>query len=671
MVPLQRLTDLLQVATSPKRRLSSLRQVLLRSAAVVVLVQFCFSLGVAKFQLFPQVEALQIALNAALANNIARSTQRSLMWPIAAVQAAVHQLGAEGAPAAAVNLAIMQQLADSTDAAESVYTLDRTGRVTALVYPRSESAAGARSGADSRLALDLSQSEMFRSAEKHQVRISPIFLSAVSDRPMIAVTGPIASGGLLAMEISLARLGQLQNAAEAGDGAQVLIVDNNGQIIADRDGLKAKQSAMLPVEAMRHLETKGAGVISVDEVPWFVSSAKISLGALDWRVVVMRPEALVYQPIFNIVWVSTASTGALLGIAVLLFVWITRKFSLATETLSQDALSLERGQIPAPRKFRVMELDALDQSLRAMARNLLQREALLKQSNEVLEARVEERTQHLSQANAELGNAMQQLKQTQADLVQAGKMAALGSLVAGVAHEMNTPVGNARLAATSLVYRAQELRTILEGGKVSRNEIIRCAVDLGEGASLIDKSLERAADLVRSFKQVAVDQSSNRYRRFLLDEIIHENQVLLSPRLSNAHMVLNTQVPEKLEMSGYPGDIGQVLTNLIENAMLHGYAEASGGEIFIDVVLLAPQRVRIEVRDRGCGIPEASLGRIFDPFFTSRMGQGGSGLGLAIVYKLVTQSLAGSIVVASVVGVGTTFTVELPLHLPERSEAGI
>jgi signal transduction histidine kinase len=236
---------------------------------------------------------------------------------------------------------------------------------------------------------------------------------------------------------------------------------------------------------------------------------------------------------------------------------------------------------------------------------------------------------------------------------------------------MNTPVGNARLAATSLVYRAQELRTILEGGKVSRNEIIRCAVDLGEGASLIDKSLERAADLVRSFKQVAVDQSSNRYRRFLLDEIIHENQVLLSPRLSNAHMVLNTQVPEKLEMSGYPGDIGQVLTNLIENAMLHGYAEASGGEIFIDVVLLAPQRVRIEVRDRGCGIPEASLGRIFDPFFTSRMGQGGSGLGLAIVYKLVTQSLAGSIVVASVVGVGTTFTVELPLHLPERSEAGI
>lgn len=659
----------MQPAMVPERRLSSLRQVLLRSATAVVLVQFCFTLGVAKFQLFPQVEALQIALNASLANNIARSTQQSLTRPMAAVQAAVSQLGAEGTQPAILNPVILQQLADSVDAAESVYTLDRSGRVTALVYPRGDVSASARSGADSRLALDLSQSEMFRSVEKHQVRISPIFLSAVSDRPMIAVTGPIATGGLLAMEISLARLGQAQNDAQTGDGIQVLIVDNNGQIIADRGGVRARQSAMLPIEAMRLLEARGAGVIAIDEVPWFASSAKISVGALDWRVVVMRPEALVYQPIFSIVWVSTLSTGVLLGIAVLLFVWISRKFSHATETLSRDALLLEQGQIPAPRKFRIRELHALDHSLRAMAGNLLQREALLKQSNEVLEARVEERTQHLSHANAELGNAMQQLKQTQADLVQAGKMAALGSLVAGVAHEMNTPVGNARLAATSLVHRAQQLRSILNSGKVLKSDITQCADDFEEGAAMIDKSLERAADLVRSFKQVAVDQSSNRYRSFFIDEVIHENQVLLSPRLSKAHMVLTSHVPENLKLTGYPGDLGQVLTNLIENAMVHGYADAAGGEIFIDVALIAPERVRIQVRDCGCGIPEASLGRIFDPFFTSRMGQGGSGLGLAIVYKLVTQSLSGSIMVASTVGVGTVFTVELPLHAPDRNEA--
>jgi signal transduction histidine kinase len=119
-------------------------------------------------------------------------------------------------------------------------------------------------------------------------------------------------------------------------------------------------------------------------------------------------------------------------------------------------------------------------------------------------------------------------------------------------------------------------------------------------------------------------------------------------------------------MSGYPGELGQVLTNLIENAMVHGYADAPGGDIFIDVDLPMPERVRIRVRDRGCGIPEAFLSRIFDPFFTSRMGQGGSGLGLSIVYKLVTQSLAGSIAVESEVGVGTTFTVELPLHTPQH-----
>jgi C4-dicarboxylate-specific signal transduction histidine kinase len=666
MVHSQKLTDMIRPTTAPKRGLLSLRLLLLRSVGVVVLVQLCLTFWVAKFHLFPQVEALQISLNAALANNIARSTQRSLTWPMTAVQASVQQMGGEGARVAPLKQAIMQQLADSHDAVESVYTLDRSGRVAALVYPREELNTRMRPTNTSRLGLDLSQSELFRSSEKHKVRISPIFLSAVSDRSMIAITGPITTGELLVMEISLARLGQVQNAPELIDGVQVLIVDSNGQIIADRDGVKARQSAMLPIEAMRQMETSGAGVVAVDEAPWFASSARISVGVLDWRVIVMRPEALVYQPIFNIVWLSMASTALLLGIAVTLFIWITRKFSLATEKLSQDALSLERGDTPAPRQFRIKELHALDHSLRTMASSLLQREALLKQSNEVLEGRVEERTQHLLHANAELGRAMQQLKQTQSDLVQAGKMAALGSMVAGIAHEMNTPVGNARLAATSLVFRAQQMRLILDSGKVSKADITQCADDFVEGASLIDKSLERAADLVRSFKQVAVDQSSNRHRSYFLDAVIRENQVLLSPRLSKAAMVLTTNIPPKLEMSGYPGELGQVLTNLIENAMVHGYADAPGGDIFIDVDLPMPERVRIRVRDRGCGIPEAFLSRIFDPFFTSRMGQGGSGLGLSIVYKLVTQSLAGSIAVESEVGVGTTFTVELPLHTPQH-----
>jgi len=306
-----------------------------------------------------------------------------------------------------------------------------------------------------------------------------------------------------------------------------------------------------------------------------------------------------------------------------------------------------------------------------MAHNLLQRETLLKQSNAVLEARVQERTQHLLQANAELEAAMHQLQATQAELVQAGKMAALGSMVAGVAHEMNTPIGNARLAASSMVFMAQQLREIVGSGKVTRADITRCTQDFEDGAALIDKSLERAADLVRSFKQVAVDQSSNRYRSFVLNEIIHENQILLSPRLSRENVVLTTRAPDTVEMSGYPGAIGQVLTNLIENAVVHGYAHARGGEIWIDVERIGAERVRIAVRDRGCGIPQANLGRIFDPFFTSRMGQGGSGLGLAIVYKLVTQSLAGSITVASAEGQGTTFTVELPLRAPEiESEPG-
>ena len=199
---------MIRPTTAPKRGLLSLRLLLLRSVGVVVLVQLCLTFWVAKFHLFPQVEALQISLNAALANNIARSTQRSLTWPMTAVQASVQQMGGEGARVAPLKQAIMQQLADSHDAVESVYTLDRSGRVAALVYPREELNTRMRPTNTSRLGLDLSQSELFRSSEKHKVRISPIFLSAVSDRSMIAITGPITTGELLVMEISLAPSGR-------------------------------------------------------------------------------------------------------------------------------------------------------------------------------------------------------------------------------------------------------------------------------------------------------------------------------------------------------------------------------------------------------------------------------------------------------------------------------
>ena len=642
----------------------SLRQVFLQRVLLVAVVQVVLSLMIVNFQLYPQVERLQIQLNASLAANIAQTTKATLDRPMRNVQAAVIQLADTSERSNRIRLAFMQQLVDSSDAAESAYILDSNGHVVAVVYSSLASGGGATSASGDRMGLDLSQSEVFRAADKGRVRISPIFLSGVSDRPMIAVTGPLSSGNLLVMELSLSRLTQRDDAHFRSDGVQVLIADSSGQVVADQDGKRARQSAMLPAEALRQLNADSATSITLDGMRWFASSSVISVGKLDWRVIVMRPETMVYGPISTIVAWTLGTTSVVFLVTFVVLMLVTRRVARATESLSDNARALEAGQVPELRNLHVKELADVDASLRAMAHTLTHREVMLKQANEVLENRVQERTQHLQAANAELALAMQRLESTQTELVHAGKMAALGSMVAGVAHQLNTPVGTARLAATTLVHTVAQFRTMVESGKVSRSAVMECAANSEEGAMLIDRSLERAADIVRAFKQVAVDQTANRWRRFNLDDVIHENQLLLAPRLSKANVLVQVHAPVSVEMQSYPGDLGQVLTNLIDNAIVHGYAGMASGKIDITVSTPEADSVRVAVRDYGCGISSTAIAKVFDPFFTTRLGQGGSGLGLSIVYGMVTRSLAGKISVESVLGEGTTFSIDLPLHAP-------
>jgi C4-dicarboxylate-specific signal transduction histidine kinase len=650
---------------SPKAH-RTLRRLLLGRVLLVAGLHLVLTLAIVKFQLYPQVERLQIELNAALAGSVARNTRGALERPMVAVQAAVKQLSLGSSPIGAAVQGAIAQLVDSNEAAESAYLLNSRGRVVAVAHAAHVVAGSSGAAGSDRMGLDLSQSEAFRAPEKNRVRISPIFLSAVSDRPMIAVTGPLADGGLLVMELSLSRLTQNDAASSVSEGMQVLIVDSSGQVVADQDGQRARQSAMLPVEAMRQLGAERAATIRIDDQNVFASASPIAIGALDWRVIVMRPQSWVYGPINSIaIWTLTTS-GVLLLLTIAILMWVTRRVARSTELLRDHARGFEAGEVPAPRDLGVKELADVDASLRAMAHTLTQRESLLRQANDVLERRVQERTQHLQASNSELEQAMLRLENTQAELVQAGKMAALGSMVAGVAHELNTPVGIARLAATTVVHSVEQFRLMVEGGKLTRSALAEHLAQTEEGALLIDRSLERAAGIVQAFKQVAVDQSSNRRRQFDLRQVIAENQLLLSPRLNQAKAQLTVRIDRPVEMVSYPGDLGQVLTNLIENVLVHGYADRDGGAI--DIVVTQPDEdsVRIAVRDFGQGIPPDSLSRVFDPFFTTRLGQGGSGLGLSIAYSMVTRTLAGKITVESVHGQGATFTLDLPTHAPEH-----
>lgn len=647
----------------------SLRHLLLKRVALVALVQVVVAVLIAKYQLYPQVEALQLQLNSTLAANTAQNTRQALNRPLTAVRAAQARLDAlpVDAPNDAV-LPVLQQLVDASEAAESAYLLDGGGRVVAVATGQLGGTTN-NNRLDDRMGLDLSQSEVFRSRDKAYLRISPIFLSAITDQPMVAVTGPTLGGALLVMEISLSRLSQDKSSSRQPGGIQVLIVDNGGLIIADQYGHKSQQSSMLPVDVLHSLQGGDNAVFTLDDTRWFASSSPIAIGTLDWRVIVMRPASAVYGPITNIVLLTVATTAILLLITLLVLVVFVRRIGRATEALGQNARVLESGEVPEYQDLAARELIEVDASLRSMAHTLTQREAALKRSNEELEKRVMDRTRHLQAANAELERTLNQLETTQSELVQAGKMAALGSMVAGVAHELNTPMGNARLTATSMLARAQQLRQVVQSGQVSRSDLNQRALAFEEGAELIDRSLERASEIVQAFKQVAVDQTSNRRRTFSLQDLLHENQLLLSPRLNKANITVTTTPVDKLELDSYPGDLGQVITNLMENAMVHGYAGLSSGVIEIDISTPRTGWVSIRVRDFGHGIPKASLDKVFDPFFTTRLGQGGSGLGLSIVYTMVTRTLGGSIRVQSELGQGSCFTVDIPLHAPEQEPA--
>lgn len=294
-------------------------------------------------------------------------------------------------------------------------------------------------------------------------------------------------------------------------------------------------------------------------------------------------------------------------------------------------------------------------------------ERALRELNEALERRVAERTEELQRANDEASQAIDRMHETRDYLVRSEKMAALGGLVAGVAHELNTPLGNSLMALTTLSEETLKFKTALAQSlrKATLDAWVAC---VDQATSISTRNLTRAADLVSSFKQVAVDQSSAQRRTFTLDELVGEITLTLRPSYARLPIEFDINIQRGITVDSYPGHLGQVLTNLISNAIVHGFEDGRAGTIQIVGSAVGADRVQLKVTDNGKGIPADLLGRVFDPFVTTRMGQGGTGLGLNIAFNAATHVLGGEIWVESEVGRGTTFTVEIPRVVPKRVE---
>lgn len=300
-----------------------------------------------------------------------------------------------------------------------------------------------------------------------------------------------------------------------------------------------------------------------------------------------------------------------------------------------------------------------NQHLQAIALTLEQlraAESSLKQYSDALESKVAERTLALSQS-------VEQLQQAQSQLIESEKLAALGGLVAGVAHEVNTPLGIAVTATSVLSETLDSLRQQFTAQTLTSQQFSDLLAQASDSTQMLVNNLQRAARLVRDFKQTAVDQVSEARSQFQVEQVLRALIASLHPETRKVPVEPLLECPSGLQMNSLPGVLTQVLANLILNSVRHAFADQAAPLIEIRLQEQGEQ-VLLDYRDNGCGVPESLRERIFEPFFTTKRGSGGSGLGLNIVYNLVPRKLGGKLEFSSQPGQGVHFRLSLPRELP-------
>ena len=264
-----------------------------------------------------------------------------------------------------------------------------------------------------------------------------------------------------------------------------------------------------------------------------------------------------------------------------------------------------------------------------------------------------------------LNAKIDELLKTRHELVQSEKMASLGRLVAGFAHELNTPVGIAVGAASTLQNKVKLITKLLEQEEVDEDDLVSALNIIKQTAELTLSNLKRAANLMKSFKRTAIDQTSEKLKPFLVKELISDVINLLHSSFKSTHIEIQVDCSDQLAIYGLPGTLEQILTNLMINSLVHGFEEGKNAGHIVIAIHLKGEHLHLAYSDTGKGIAPENMENIFEPFFTTHRTHGGSGLGLYICYNLITSQLKGTINCESTLGKGVVFRIEFPVTIKE------
>lgn len=525
--------------------------------------------------------------------------------------------------------------------------------------------------------MDISKSQLFqKKLFTEDTGWSEVFLSVVTGRISIAYFTRVDDSILIA-ELAIDQLPNLSKEL-AELGIILMLLDNNNQLIAHPDPeLSQQQINLSNIDLFKYPIENNVRSGSFNWLGQDLFGTQVRMKELGWSIIVAEDEqrmnAQLTDPLQNMV-------GAMLIILLLALFLSYRqsnRFNLRFGLLKRQSTKVAHGQYDIQQQyFRIKEFQELSDDLVAMADAIQKREQVLhdKESElieltNVLEQRVEERTQSLQKTNQELANTVEALNSTMEQLVQSEKLASLGSLVAGVAHELNTPIGNAAVASSSLNDFAKDIQRQLENGSITKSNLEKFLHDAQMASGITARNLERASELITSFKNIAADQSSSQRRSFNLKEIVQEILMTLHPKTKKQPIEIVTEVDGELKLDSYPGPLEQVLNNLILNAFLHAFEEDQTGQVKIESKALNQDMIEIHVSDNGKGIPIHDQPKVFDPFFTTKLGQGGSGLGLHICHNIVTDTLGGTLTVKSTLNEGSRFTITIPASAPTYKES--
>jgi C4-dicarboxylate-specific signal transduction histidine kinase len=348
---------------------------------------------------------------------------------------------------------------------------------------------------------------------------------------------------------------------------------------------------------------------------------------------------------------------------------LNRQLKVKNTPNTHQFLAIDRSDYDDELSTLIDSFNQLTDELNSELKSKEEAQQALAETNNRLEQRVEQRTENLQDAINELHNTLENLRNTQSQLIESEKLASLGAMVAGVAHEINTPIGLCITTHSFIQDMFKEMRQRFENDSISKSNFTEFMTNMEESVDILSKNLERAAKLVKSFKHVSEDQAGEAARKFNLEEYLQEILSTLHPKLKMTQHFVNINCASNIDLYGYPGALSQVMTNLIMNSLLHGFENIAKGTITIEVEH-HKDHVEIRYADDGQGLTEEAQVKIFEPFFTTKRGHGGTGLGMHLVYNLVSQTLQGSIQLQHP-SKGCAFIITIPTqtHSPEITQA--